>query len=259
MRRRKRRLITVFWSKLMKKNYKIADFIVEMDTFGITESQAESYICTDKSVIPDIIISPDRETVRNMFPHLSDDGVEYNATGMDFHRKIIRKRAVMLHSSSVAFENRAYMFSASCGTGKSTHTGLWRQVFGDENVKILNDDKPVVRQIGNTWYAYGTPWCGKAFINTNLRVPIGGICMLSRGEKNRIARCSNKEAIQLLLMQTIKPNNITDRMMILEMLDSLIRNVPIWKMECNMDPEAARISYEAMSGARRSIFEQDKE
>ena len=37
----------------------------------------------------------------------------------------------------------------------------------------------------------------------------------------------------------------------LALLDTLLTTVPVWKMECNMDPEAARMSYRAMSGNQK--------
>ena len=35
---------------------------------------------------------------------------------------------------------------------------------------------------------------------------------------------------------------------LLELLDQLVTAVPVWKMECTPDPEAARVAYRAMSG-----------
>lgn len=75
---------------------------------------------------------------------------------------------------------------ADSSVGKSTHTGLWRQVFGDERVKILNDDKPALRFEKGIWYAYGTPWSGKYGMNLNLRYPVAGICFLKQGAQNKI-------------------------------------------------------------------------
>ena len=39
-------------------------------------------------------------------------------------------------------------------------------------------------------------------------------------------------------------------MKLLDLLDKLITQVPIWKLKCNMDPEAAIVAYEAMSGEK---------
>lgn len=50
---------------------------------------------------------------------------------------------LMLHASAAALGGRAYLFSGPCGRGKSTHTRLWQQTFG-EAVQVFNDDKPVL-------------------------------------------------------------------------------------------------------------------
>ena len=37
------------------------------------------------------------------------------------------------------------------------------------------------------------------------------------------------------------------RILLLELLDKLVTQVPIWKLRCNMDPDAAEVAYEAMN------------
>ena len=49
-------------------------------------------------------------------------------------------------------DDYAYVFSADSGTGKSTHTQLWLEHFGDR-AYILNDDKPAIRLIDGKVYA----------------------------------------------------------------------------------------------------------
>ena len=94
---------------------------------------------------------------------------------------------LMLHASAAALGGRAYLFSGPCGRGKSTHTRLWQQTFG-EAVQVFNDDKPALRRLDGRWYAYGTPWCGKDGINLNQKWPLGGICFLEKSQENRIRR-----------------------------------------------------------------------
>ena len=36
---------------------------------------------------------------------------------------------LLFHGSAVALDGDGYLFTADCGTGKSTHTRFWRQVF----------------------------------------------------------------------------------------------------------------------------------
>ena len=155
----------------------------------------------------------------------------------------------MLHSSAVMLDGVAYLFSAPCGTGKSTHTKLWLDVFGNR-ADILNDDKPALRRVDGCWYAYGTPWSGKYDISINTRVPVGGICVLSRGETNKIERYTGMKAIGDIWEQTLRSKDAEHVGKILGLLDQLLTEVPVWKMACNMEPDAARMSHAAMTGGK---------
>lgn len=231
----------------MNKRYKIADLIVDMDTMGRAEKQAEPYIISSDADQPDILVRANTKEVLSRHPGISFDDAEYLSTGSSFYRQLLNFDGLMIHSSAVVVDNKAYLFSAPCGTGKSTHTALWRQVFGSGRVQILNDDKPALRLVDGVWYAYGTPWSGKTDQNLNLRVPLAGICVLRRGMQNKICLHSGRGAIFDLLMQTPKPKDMANRAIVLERLDKLLSMVPVWRLECNMEPEAARLSYETMS------------
>ena len=103
-----------------------------------------------------------------------------------------------------------------------------------------------MRLRGDTVYAYGTPWSGKTDLNINASVPLAGICMLERGEKNRIQPYSGSDAIFALYKQTVRPRDPKLAALVLENLDKVLKRVPVWKLHCNMDPEAAMVSYQAM-------------
>jgi len=233
----------------MERYYRIAGLIVRMETYGRTEKQAIPYL-TDFVEKPDFFIVSRKNIAKEKIPNLSDDDAEYLGTGSGFYTELIRFNGFQLHSSAVVVDGKAYLFSANSGTGKSTHTSLWLNLFG-ERAFILNDDKPALRLMEDgTWYAFGTPWSGKYDISVNTGVPIAGICMLERGEKNEIVPFRGKEAIFEIFVQTNRPKAAEYRIKLMELLDDLIRNVPVWKLKCNMDPEAAVVSYEAMSGRK---------
>ena len=81
----------------------------------------------------------------------------------------------------------------------------------------------------------------------NTSVELGGICFVEQSETNLIERLSNDEALSLLISQTVRPSN-PDRMILLcDFLDDLLKNVPIYKLKCNISLEAAELSYKTMS------------
>lgn len=155
---------------------------------------------------------------------------------------------LMLHASAAALGGRAYLFSGPCGRGKSTHTRLWQQTFG-EAVQVFNDDKPALRRLDGRWYAYGTPWCGKDGINLNQKWPLGGICFLEKSQENRIRRLPAAEALPLILAQTtyrLQPHSME---LLLASLDSLLREIPVFLLENRPEEAAARLSYDTMRRA----------
>lgn len=232
----------------MTYHYKIANLIIQMSTFGRTLTQAEPYRCEPDE--PDIVITSNWQTLQAKQPHLSDEDCEYLCTGGSFYRQLLNFDGMLLHASAVVVDGYAYLFSAPCGTGKSTHTRLWLQAFGDRAF-ILNDDKPALRFEDGAWYAYGTPWSGKHDISANVRVPVAGICFLHQAKENTIRPFSGPKAIFSLLEQTARPAGAALRGQLMMLLDKLLTNLPVWEMGCNMDPQAAMVSYGAMSGGRK--------
>lgn len=230
----------------MEQYYSITGLHVAMDTFGRTLEQAKSYLI-DPVPDPDIRIVSYRDVIKQRAPYFSDDDAEYLGTGGSFYKELLKFDGFRLHASTVVVDGRAYLFSAESGTGKSTHTGLWLKLFG-EKAYILNDDKPALRLIDGIWYAFGTPWSGKHDISVNTGVPLAGICILERGEINEITPFRGRDAIFSVYAQTNRPKPAEDRIKLLELLDDLMTRIPVWKLKCNMDPDAARVSYEAMSG-----------
>ena len=229
----------------MKQYYKIADLTIEMDSFGRSVDQARPYQIGDTEA-PNIVIQSNIMAAKAYFPDYSDDSCEYMATGKSFYTQLINFNGMMLHSSALILDGYAYLFTADCGTGKSTHVCLWRRVFGDERVRVLNDDKPALRLIDGVWYAYGTPWSGKTGQNLNLRAPLAGIAVVQRSETNSCTPFSGREAVKAIVSQTNRIKDPALQLKQLELVDRLFKDVPIWRLQCNMDPEAAQVSYEAM-------------
>ena len=232
----------------MAEKYKVADLLFEMDTFGRTLQQAEPYICNCLENT-DFVLTTYSDEVKNLYEGIDDDLAEYLGTGVSFYKELLKHNGMMLHSSAVVVDGQVYLFSADSGTGKSTHTMLWRKLF-PSNSYILNDDKPALRYVDGIWYAYGTPWSGKHDISVNIGVPVKGIAFVERGSDNIIEPYGGKLAILDFLKQVNRPRGMEYRILVLDLLDKLLRDVPVWKLKCNMDPEAAIVSYEAMSGKK---------
>lgn len=223
---------------------KIADLITEVPDTGGLAPRVRDYLW-EKNDPPDIVIreSDFRPTAWKGAPY---DLYCYMESGADFYANLLRHEGMMLHASAVAYNGRAYLFSGPSGIGKSTHSRLWQQAFGDEAV-VFNDDKPALRFLDGRWYAYGTPWCGKDGINKNMKVPLAGICFLEQGEENTISHLSAKEAIPLIIPQTMhKFKKAENTQLLLKHMGCLIRHIPMFRIVNRADLACAYMSFTHM-------------
>jgi hypothetical protein len=236
-------------SKIMHV-YKIAGLILNMQAGGdILARQSPPYL-TDSARPVDFNIALSNDFLlqkQQEYPHLSLDECEYIWTGSDFYRRLLHYNGLMLHASALAYEGRAYLFSAPCGTGKSTHARQWQEHFGSDQVQIINDDKPAIRLIDNIFQVFGTPWSGKSELNLNKQVPLQAICFLQQSARNWIEPLDCKAALKQLLNQTLRPSNTEAMGNLLTLLDKLLRQIPIFKMGCNISSNAVLTAYQAMS------------
>ena len=180
-------------------------------------------------------------------PHLTLSDAENSCTCNFFAAEVIKYDAIVLHASALLFHGKAYLFSADSGVGKTTHTKLWQQYFGNEKAVIINDDKPVVRLIDGAFFACGTPWCGNSQECENITAPLGAIIFLNRGKENHIERLfKTAQILPLLLMQTVHRTSAGKLDMVLAFADRLIQSVPVYKLDCTMDVEAVKIVSETI-------------
>lgn len=167
------------------------------------------------------------------------------------YRKIAEKMPAydtfLFHGSAVAVDGVSYMFTAPSGTGKSTHVKLWCDLLGNKAI-MVNDDKPFIKITQNKVIVYGTPFNGKHRRGNNISVPLKAICILERSESNHIHKITANEAYTKLLQQTYRPLNPLALTKTLQLLDELMKRVDFYHLCCNMDIEAAKISYNAMKG-----------
>ena len=149
---------------------------------------------------------------------------------------------VLFHGSSLAIDGIGVLFTAKSGTGKSTHTRLWRETFGDR-VAMINDDKPFLRIGAEGTTIYGDPWRGKHRLGSNISAPLEAICIVCRGAENRIRRVTPREALPALLQQIYMPEEPRMLQQTLALADRLSKTVPVYRLYCNMDPQAAQVAY----------------
>ncbi len=216
----------------------------------------EGYICEPCDDFCDVSVTPEEiEAERQgaidaaVAEHRSTEFSKGQLEILTVHRKIAEFMpgvgVFLFHGSAVAVDGEAYIFTAKSGTGKSTHSALWRRKFGGRAV-MVNDDKPFIMIKDGKAYACGSPWNGKHRSGSNVILPVKSVCLLCRGDTNEIYKISSRDALPTLFEQTYRPSSPDKLARTLGLLHGLTDSVGLYRLFCNMSPEAADVSYEAM-------------
>ena len=159
-----------------------------------------------------------------------------------FNIAALERRAVAVHSSVISLDGRAVLFLGESGTGKSTHTRLWREHI--PGARLLNDDSPIIRIAPE-----GAAEAASAPAADTIPA-LQGIVRLSQAPQNRIRRLRPIEAIGALL-PSCPPSFAHDERLedaICRLVSQIVAQVPVYHLECLPDAAAARLSCRTVFG-----------
>lgn len=203
-------------------------------------------VCFAKEGIVDVLAvhDEDYQNVELYFnKRLGDDIAEqeYILTGMVFNSMMASKSVICLHASAISHNNDGILFSASSGTGKSTHTNLWMKYKND--VLIVNDDKPLIRYKNNRFELVGSPWSGKTSKNENVVVPLKAICFLSQSKENKASELTDYEKLIYVIRNLHRPMDEKLYKNVLDIVNILVQEIPMYHLQCDISPTAVETIY----------------
>ena len=153
-----------------------------------------------------------------------------------------------IHSSCVVYKNRSVLFLGESGTGKSTHTRLWRENI--DGATLLNDDSPILRiEDGHVW-AYGSPWSGKTPCYKNERYELKACVRLSQFSSNNINKLTVLQSYGAI-HPSCPPEFAYDGVLydhVSRFIDKLLRNVSFYHLRCLPDRDACILSRNTIFG-----------
>ncbi len=149
---------------------------------------------------------------------------------------------VAIHTSAIQYRGKAVLFLGESGTGKSTHTRLWREHI--PGAELLNDDSPIVRIVEGIPTVFGSPWSGKTPCYKNEQYPLAGCVRLSQAPYNRIERLDTLQAYGALHPSCPPDFAYDDRLYdcISHAIGQVLETVPVYHLACLPDAEAVRMS-----------------
>ena len=212
----------------------------------LTDSEPDIFVVTSQADI-------DNEREKNILEALTEglvpvDYLDSYLETLAVYRKtvtqVLKSDILLMHGAVIAVGDKAWLFTAPSGTGKTTHIRLWL-----DNIKgsfVVNGDKPLIRT-DDRITVFGTPWAGKEGMQKNVGVRLCGIVFLERGSENRIDRIGFSQALPTMIQQTYRPDEKDALEKTLEIIKKLGSSLPLYRLQCNMQPEAALTAYEALS------------
>lgn len=185
--------------------------------------------------------------------HQNDSSVALTAAD-EFHllhlvvsNALVPFQRCVFHGTAFLWRDKAWLFSAPSGTGKTTQFRQWRRLYRDE-VSIINGDKPVLQFCDDgTIMVHPSPWRGKERMGSNLTAPLGGIIYLQQGKENVIERMNTHDAALPIYRQFLfLPEKGETIHQVCQMEDRLLRIVPLWKLVNKGDAQSAKLTHDTL-------------
>ena len=177
------------------------------------------------------------------------------ATRIPFSYYSLMIGRVFIHSSSILYRDRVWLFTAPAGTGKSTHARMWEK---NGSAKIINGDLNLIgrnvdgfgkgfavssfdhsgESLGEPW-VYGTPWCGTSGIYELKDYPLGGIIILRQGYKDYIEEMSYEDGVIGILSRSVSP--MWDKKLVrknVDIITDIAKDIMICKLYCTINDSA---------------------
>lgn len=211
----------------------------EMRILGVADSNQKSIYACCREI--------DENTSEILLNPHELEGVSFDAAFtslFSLEKKMSQKASLILHCSYVDNNGRALLFSAPSGTGKSTQASLWEKYC---KVKTINGDRALISRTSMGWHCYGWPVCGSSGICHNEDRPIATIVILGQASKNQIRQLHPSEAFARLYGEiTINRWNQEHSIHCIELLEYLVKEIPIYYLECTISKEAVECLYETL-------------
>lgn len=196
---------------------------------SVSESPKNAYMQIRRSGMRSCI-----QVLRESVPAAITPRLVLNTLEAEHH--IIQHGGVLLHASFVRWGNRAILFTAPSGTGKSTQAELWRSL---RNAEIINGDRAAVTPEQNGATAWGIPYCGTSGICKNARLPVAAIVYLSQAPRTQIRQLDGLRAFRRIWEGcSVNVWNQDDVELCVQTVMSVAERVPVYHLACTPDETA---------------------
>jgi len=151
--------------------------------------------------------------------------LEYPLDELAMMHRLALGDGIEVHALGLADEDGSgYLFLGHSGAGKSTTARLWREQPG---VKLLSDDRIILREQNGKLLMYGTPWHGDAGVASPDCAPLSAIFLLEQALVDELIPLSQTKAAAELFARAFVPHYSKSAIHFsLDFADRVTRSVP---------------------------------
>lgn len=170
--------------------------------------------------------------------------LEFQALMLKTGNELLLHDRALFHGAALLWKDRAWIFTAPSGTGKTTQLKHWQKILQQE-VTIINGDKPLLEcRCGGDIWVHSSPWRGKErYGKPGVNGKLGGIILLRQGKENKIRRIDPKDAVLPLFTEFVSfPEDTRQLECQAQILDQILDAVPVWELVNKGNPASARLT-----------------
>lgn len=173
---------------------------------------------------------------------------EYSLLLESVANPLLRYDRFFFHGAAFIFKDKAYLFTAKSGVGKTTQLDHWLSLYSDE-IEIINGDKPIIEKKENSFIVHPSPWTGKEGYKGNRSAELGGIIYLEQGDHDELFLLDKKEAVFPLYLQFLfLPEDKENVELVLKYEEALLNSVPVYKLINQGTKESAILAHDLLKG-----------
>lgn len=149
---------------------------------------------------------------------------------------------VKFHASVTKLNDKALLFLGVSGTGKSTHSRLWREYV--HGASLLNDDEPIVRVMPDgSVRVYGCPWSGSTPCYKDEWADVAAFVHLYQSSENKLVKLPGREAFDSLFSSSaFMLSDQANRMQVFNSIADILSRVSVYQLECRPDEGAVALT-----------------
>lgn len=151
-----------------------------------------------------------------------------------------------VHASVTELNGRALVFMGVSGTGKSTHSRLWRKYI--DGATLLNDDEPIVRPMNDgSVRVYGCPWSGSTPCYRNESAEVAAFVRLYQASENKLTKLSGRASFEELFSSCAFMSSVSgNQLQVFDSVARVLQTCSVYRLDNRPDEEAVSLSYSLM-------------